>query len=53
MRLTGEVEANCLAQGAQRRFHSVSVHRTHNLPIERWTLPLSYRRASEIFVANA
>jgi len=33
--------------------HSVSVNRTHNLPIERRTRPLGYRRPSEIFVANA
>jgi len=32
--------------------HSVSVNRTHNLPIVRGTLPLNYRRPSEIFVAN-
>jgi len=33
--------------------HSVSVNWTHNLPIERRTLSLSYRRRSEISVANA
>ena len=26
---------------------------SHNFPIEWWTLPLSYRRPSEMFVANA
>jgi len=31
----------------------VSVNWTHNLPLERRTLPLSYRRRSEIFVTNA
>jgi len=33
--------------------HSVAVNRTHNLPIESRTLPLSYRRPSEICVAPA
>ena len=32
---------------------SVSVNWTHNLPFERRTLSLGYRRSSEIFVANA
>jgi len=31
----------------------VAVNRTHNLPIESRTLPLSYRRPSEICVAPA
>jgi len=33
--------------------HPVSVNWTHNLPVERRTLPLAYRRANESFVANA
>jgi len=53
MLLTGLVEANDLALGALRRFTQCRWIGHTTFQLRGGTLPLNYRRLSEIFVAIA